>query len=122
VDQFMETAAGITIFDKDTVKIGESDLNGYFQIELTEELDTLFFAGVGYEWLMVAVPKECESLEVILFLASSYDFMSTGKVDKSEKKSLKNYPNCTLKHFKKDYLKPKELVSFENLNRIGLNN
>jgi hypothetical protein len=88
IDQFLESAIGITIFDQDTIKIGRSDLNGYFQIKLSEETDKLIFSGVGYEWATITVPKECENLEIILFLESTYDFMSPRKVDRLRKKEF----------------------------------
>ncbi len=84
----METAIGITICDKDTTEIGQSDLKGYFQIKLPNEADTLIFAGVGYEWSTITVPKECKNLEIILFLAATYDFMSNRKVDRLRKKEF----------------------------------
>jgi hypothetical protein len=101
----METAIGITIFDKDTIKIGQSDLNGYFKIKLPEESDTLIFAGVGFEWATVTVPKKCENQEIILFLASTYDFMSPRKVDKLRKKEFEKLPELHSEAFQKGLFK-----------------
>ncbi len=105
VDQFMETAIGITIFDKDTTEIGKSDLNGYFKIKLPEDSDTLIFAGVGFEWATVTVPKKCENKEIILFLASSYDFMSPRKVDRLRKKEFEKLPELHSEAFQKGLFK-----------------
>lgn len=101
IDQFLENAIGITIFDKDTIEIGQSDLNGYFQIRLQKETDKLIFAGVGYEWATIKVPKECENLEIILFLASTYDFMSPRKVDRLRKKEFEKIPELHSQAFQK---------------------
>lgn len=97
----METAIGITIFDKDTIKIGQSDFNGYFQIELPKETDKLIFAGVGHEWANVTVPEECKNLEIILFLASTYDFMSPRKVDRLRNKEYNKLPELHSRAFQK---------------------
>ena len=105
IDQFLESAIGITIFDKDTTKIGQSDLNGYFQIELPKETNTLIFAGVGYEWATITVPKECENLELILFMASTYDFMSPRKVDRLRKKEFEKLPELHSQAFQKGLFK-----------------
>jgi hypothetical protein len=105
IDQFLESAIGITIFDKDTIQIGQSDLKGYFQIELLKETDTLIFAGVGYEWAKITVPKECENLEIILFLASTYDFMSPKKVDRLRKKEFEKLPELHSQAFHKGLFK-----------------
>ena len=88
ISQFLESAIGITIFDKDTLKIGQTDLNGNFQIKIPKETDKLIFAGVGYEWATITLTKECKNLEIILFLASTYDFMSPRKVDRLRKKEF----------------------------------
>ncbi|RXJ44597.1 carboxypeptidase-like regulatory domain-containing protein [Gelidibacter gilvus] len=101
IDQFSESAIGITIFDKDTIQIGQSDLKGYFQIELQKETDTLIFAGVGYEWAKITVPKKCENIEIILFLASTYDFMSPKKVDRLREKEFKKLTELHSQAFRK---------------------
>jgi hypothetical protein len=105
IDQFFESAIGITIFDKDTIKIGQSDLNGYFQIELPKETDTLIFAGVGYEWATITVPKECKNLELVLFMASTYDFMSPKKVDRLRKKEFEKLSELHTQAFQKGIFK-----------------
>jgi hypothetical protein len=101
IDQFLESAIGITIFDKDTIKIGQTDLNGYFQIKVPKETDKLIFAGVGYEWAVVTVPPECENLEIILFLASTYDFMSPRKVDRLRKMEFEKLTELHYQAYKK---------------------
>lgn len=101
IDQFLDSAIGITIFDKDTTKIGQSDLYGFFEIKIPKETDTLIFAGVGYEWATITVPKECENLEIILFLASTYDFMSPKKVDRLRKKEFEKLPELHSQAFQK---------------------
>ena len=108
IDQFLESAIGITIFDKDTTKIGQSDLNGYFQIKLPKETDTLIFAGVGYEWATISVPKVCENLELVLCMASTYDFMSPKKVDKLREKEFEKLPELHSQAFQKGLFKTKE--------------
>ena len=101
IDQFLETAIGITIFDKDNTEIGQSDLNGYFEIKLAKETDKLTFAGVGYEWATITFPKECKNLEIVLFMASSYDFMSPRKVDRLRKKEFDKLPELHYQAFQK---------------------
>ena len=105
IDQFLESAAGIAIFDKDTTKIGESDLNGYFQIKLPKETDKLIFAGVGYEWATITILKECNHPEIILFLDSTYDFMSPKKIDRLRKKEFEKLSKRHSQAFQKGFFK-----------------
>lgn len=125
IDQFLESVIGITIFDKDTTKIGQTDLNGYFQIELPKETDTLIFAGVGYEWATITVPKECENLELVLFMASTYDFMSPKKVDRLRKKEFEKLPELHSQAYQKGLFKTEKScvirkfeLDFPNLDEI----
>ena len=120
IDQFSETAICISIFDKDTIEIGKSDFDGYFKIKLPKENNKLIFAGVGYEWATITVPKECENIEIILFMASTYDFMSPKKVDRLRKKEFEKLPELHFQAFQKGLLKLKNLVSLGSLNLISL--
>jgi hypothetical protein len=92
IDEYLESAIGVTIFDKDTTKIGKSDFNGYFKIELPQETVELIFAGLGYEWRKVKIPKKCNNLEVIILLSGSYDFLSSNKIDRIRKKRFDKIP------------------------------
>lgn len=112
-NQFMETAIGITIFDSDTTKIGKSDLNGYFKIKLPKE-NKLIFAGVGYEWSTITIPKECKNAEVILFLAPTYDFMSPRKVERLRKKEFKKLPELHSEAFQKGIFESEESCVIRN--------
>ncbi|MFI1742885.1 hypothetical protein ACH5TW_00360, partial [Flavobacteriaceae bacterium MEBiC06508] len=105
VDQFMETAIGITIFDKDTTEIGQSDYNGYFQIKLLKETDKFIFAGLGYEWATVSITKDCENAEIILFLASTHCFDSPAKVDRLRKKEFEKLSELHYQAFQKGLFK-----------------
>ena len=101
----MESAIGISIFDKDTIEIIQSDFNGYFQIKLPKETDKLIFAGVGYECATITIPKECNNPEIILFLTSTYDFMSPKKVDRLRKKEFEKLSELHSQAFQKKLFK-----------------
>ncbi|SNQ45042.1 peptidase associated/transthyretin-like domain-containing protein [Cellulophaga lytica] len=125
INQFFESAIGITIFDKDTIKIGQSDLNGYFEIKLPQETDKLIFAGVGYEWATIKVSKKCKNLEIILFMASTYDFMSPKKVDRLRKKGFDKLPELHSQAYQKGLFKTEKScvirkfeLDFPNLDEI----
>lgn len=105
LDERMETAMEIKIFDKDTVQLGKSDFNGYFQIELPKNLEKLIFAGMGYEWATITIPKECKTLEIILLLSSTYHYRSSNKIDRIRKKKFDNLTELHSTAFKKDLFK-----------------
>ncbi len=114
VDQFLDVAIDILIFDKDTTEIGQSDFNGYFEIKLPKEMDKLIFAGVGYEWATITIPKECKNLEMILFMASTYCFDPPRKVDRLRKKEFEKIPKLHYQAFKKGLFKTKKPCVIRN--------
>lgn len=105
VDEYLESAIGITIFDKDTIEIGKSDLNGYFKIKLPQKTDKLIIAGLGYEWKNIDVPKNCNNLEIVILLSGNYDFMSSNKIDRIRKKRFDQITELHLQAYKKGLFK-----------------
>ncbi|WP_347174021.1 carboxypeptidase-like regulatory domain-containing protein [Polaribacter uvawellassae] len=125
IDQFFETAIGITISNKDTTEIGLSDLDGYFKIKLPKETDILIFAGVGYESATISIPKECENAEIVLFMASTYDFISPKKIDRLRKKEFDKLPELHSQAYQKGLFKTEKTcvirtfkLDFPNLDEI----
>lgn len=105
VDEYMEIAPLVTIFDKDTTEIGKADLNGYFEIELTKETEKIIIAGLGYEWATITIPIDCKIPEIILFLESTYDFMSSKKIDRIRKKRFEKLTELHFQAFKNGLFK-----------------
>jgi len=105
LDEHMEIAMEIKVFDKDTTQLGKSDFNGYFQIELPKNSEKLIFAGLGYEWATITIPKECKTLEIVLLLSGTYDFMSSNKIDRLRKKKFDNLSELHSAAFQKGLFK-----------------
>lgn len=84
----MEIPMEIKIFDKDTIEIGKTDFNGYFHIESQKDFEELIFAGLGYEWAKIALPINCENLELILIYDGIYHYKSSRKIDRLRKKNF----------------------------------
>ncbi|MFI2741605.1 carboxypeptidase-like regulatory domain-containing protein [Zhouia sp. PK063] len=105
VDENLEIAPLVTIYDKDTTEIGKTDLDGYFEIELPKETKKIIFAGLGYEWATITIPNECKTPEIILFLEYTYDFMSSKKIDRLRKKRFDKLTELHFQTFKKGLFK-----------------
>ena len=97
IGEDLEKLPGITVFDKDTVEIASTDLNGYFKLELKNDTDELIFAGVGYEWASITIPKNCDKLELVMIFAGTYDYKSHRKIDRLRKKRFNKIPDLHLK-------------------------
>ena len=105
VDENLEIAPLVTIYDKDTTEIGKADLDGYFEIELPKETEKIIFAGLGYEWATITIPNDCKTPEIILFFEYTYDFMSSKKIDRLRKKRFDKLTELHFQAFKKGLFK-----------------
>jgi hypothetical protein len=104
----LEIGTPITVYDKDTLEIGKTDINGYFEIELQKDHEKLIFAGIGYEWTKIELPKDCESLELILFYQGSYHYKSNRKVDRIRKRRFDKISELHLKAYNNGLFKTKK--------------
>jgi hypothetical protein len=77
-----------TIFNQDTLKLGETDMDGYFKINVPDQTNKLIFGYIGYEWTTIKISDDCNNLEVILLYDGTYDFMSSRKIDRLRKKAF----------------------------------
>jgi len=101
----MEMLPGAKIFDKDTTLLETSDWDGYFNINLLEDSDTLIIAYIGMESSKISIPKRCENLEIILLEDGTYDFMSSNKIDRLRRKRFDRLPELHSKAFQNGLFK-----------------
>jgi hypothetical protein len=85
----LEPLLGAFIFNQDTIKLVETNEDGFFElIILPESVKKLIFGYVGFEWTTINLSDDCNYLEVILLYAGTYDFMSSRKIDRLRKKAF----------------------------------
>ena len=101
----LETVPRANIYAQDTTVIGTTDMDGYFKVDVPSNTNTLIFAFVGMEWTTVKLSADCSNLEVILLLASSYDFMSVRRVNRQEFKRFKHLPQIHQEAYEKGLFK-----------------
>jgi hypothetical protein len=89
LDEDLEPIPGTFIFDQDTIKLVETNGDGFFELNiLPESVKKLIFGYVGYEWTTLKLSDDCNYLEVILLYSWTYDFMSSRKIDRIRKKAF----------------------------------
>ena len=89
------------IFNSDSLILGTTDNHGKFIFDIPLEENLLIIRGVGIERKLIAVPKNCNHLEVILMGQASYDFLSLRRVNKLLKKRFKKLPKLHKVAFEK---------------------
>jgi hypothetical protein len=105
VDNNFETLPYVSIIINDTVEIGRTDLNGFFQIELPVSVKKLMFRTVGIDWASIGIEDKCDEVEVVMMLRGTHDFITLKKVDKIRMKRFKKLPELHKEAFEKGLFK-----------------
>jgi hypothetical protein len=105
IDENLESIPGVTIFNTDTVEIGQANIDGEFDITISEDTNQLIFAFVGMEWLTIQFESNCNQLEVIMMFDAIYDFMTLRRVDRLRKKRFDKLSEVRKKAFEKGIFK-----------------
>jgi hypothetical protein len=92
LDDNLETLPYVHIFIKDSIEIGKTDFDGFFQIEIPVSDKKLLFRYVGIDPTTVVLAEQCIEVEVILMLTGTHDFISKKRAEKKRKKRFKMLP------------------------------
>jgi hypothetical protein len=105
INDGLETMPGVFIIINDTVVVAETNLNGYFQINIPISTKKVFLDGVGLERTILGLNDSCFELEIIIMLSGSHDFMSLKKADRQRMKRLRELPHLYKEAFEKGLFK-----------------
>jgi hypothetical protein len=87
-----ETLPLASIMINDTVEAGRTDLNGFFQIEIPVYTNKLLLFFVGIEPAKIVLAGNCDEVEIVMMLRSTYDFITLKKADRLRMKGFKKLP------------------------------
>src|SRR5258708_20780740 len=93
IDENFEAIPEVKIQNHDTLRLGATDNNGNFKIELPSGTDELLLSFLGMEWTSLKVPTNCNNLEIIMMFDTIYDFVTIGTENKKRYKRLRDLPN-----------------------------
>jgi len=105
IDDNLETLPYVSIAINDTVEIGKTDLNGFFQIDIPISVKKLLFSTVGIDLASIELADKCNEVEVVMMLSGTYDFITLKKVDRLRMKTFKKLPEIHKEAFKKGIFK-----------------
>jgi len=108
ITEDLETMPEVIIMVNDTVEVGRTDINGFFQINIPKSINTINFWALGLEPAKIKLLTDCNQIEVIMLLESTYDFISLKRVDKKIKKRFKKLPEIHKKAYEKGLFKAKD--------------
>jgi hypothetical protein len=105
IDDNLETLPYVSIVINDTVEVGRTDLNGFFQIDIPISVRKLFFSTVGIELASIELVDKCDEIEVVMMLSGTYDFIALKKVDRLRMKRFKKLAELHKEAFEKSIFK-----------------
>lgn len=101
------------ILIKDTVEVGKTDLNGFFQIEIPFSVKKIKFTFIGVEVASIELKNYCKEVEVVMVLSCTCDFMTLKKVDRFRNKSYKRLPEIHKDAFEKGIFKTQRACYYQ---------
>jgi hypothetical protein len=105
IDNTLETLAYIPVTINDTVKVGKTDMNGFFHIEIPVSVKKISFRDIGMDLANIELGDKCDEVEVVMMLSGTYDFITLKKVDKLRMKEFKKLPAIHKEAFEKGIFK-----------------
>ena len=105
IDNTLDISAYMPIMINDTVKVGKTDINGFFHIEIPVSVKKISFSGIGMDLANIELADKCNEVEVVMMLSGTYDFMTFRKVDKLRMKEFKKLPAIHKEAFEKGIFK-----------------
>jgi hypothetical protein len=92
IDEQLTPVYEASIYNSDTILLGTTADDGTFRISISAETKSLLFFCIGRERKYVALPSNCDYLEIILLNRWTFDFISARNVDRLRMKQFKNLP------------------------------
>jgi hypothetical protein len=94
IDEYnLEVIPEVRIQNRDTVRLGTTDKDGKFKIEVPSGTDQLLFSWLGMEWTSIKIPTDCDNLEIIMMYGVIYDYVTIGTVNRKRSRRFKDLPN-----------------------------
>lgn len=103
-DQF-DTSLEVLIMINDTVEVGRTDLNGFFQIDIPVSVKKILFRSIGLDPTIIELEDKCDEVEVVMMLGSTDDFITFKKADRLRMKRFMKLPELHKEAFEKGIFK-----------------
>ena len=105
IDESLETWPCVSIMINDTVKVGETNVDGFFQVEIPDSVKIITFIYIGFEPKTIELVGQCDEVVVIMMSDAIYDFMTLKKINRLRKKRFKELPPIHKEAFLKGIFK-----------------
>ena len=105
IDSNLEELPLVDIMINDTIKIGATDFNGNFKLQVNLNTEKLIFRYVGCDLTPVILKPDCNNLDIVMLLSPTYCFYKPKKVERLRKKRFQTLPLLYKSAYKKGVFK-----------------
>ena len=104
-EHLLGTPGDVAIMINDTVKVGRTDMNGFYKIEMPVSDKIISFRCIGMEPATIELVDKCDEVEIVMMFSSTYDFMTRKKVDRLRMKRFNKLPELHKEAYAKGIFK-----------------
>ncbi len=97
----LETVPGVFIMINDTVEVGRTNMNGFFQIDIPVSGEKILFMFVGLDQATLELVDTCDKIEVVMMRSGTDDFITLKRAERKRKKRYKKLPEIHKQAFEK---------------------
>lgn len=97
----LETMPFVSISINDTVEVGKTDLNGFFQVDIPISEKKISFGSVGLYPTTIKFEGKCDKIEVVMMLSGARESISLRRAERKRKKRFKKLPEIHKQAFEK---------------------
>ena len=101
ISEYFEILPAVSIMINDTVEVGRTDINGFFQIDIPISEKKILFVFVGMEPTTIELVDTCDKIEVVMMADYIYDFITLKRAERKRKKRYKKLPEIHKQAFEK---------------------
>jgi hypothetical protein len=107
----VDVIPGVRIQNNEKLLLGTTGRDGRFKIDIPQSTQILLLSFIGYERAVIKLNGDCDcdTIEVVMMLAGTYDFMSSRKVDRFRLLEFNKLPELHLQAYKKGIFKKESI-------------
>ena len=105
----LESLPRVVIMNPKDSILGETDMEGRFEIEVPQTLDSLSFGFIGMEPAEIKLNQECDQIEIIIMYDGLYHYKSHKRIDRIRKKRFNEICNLHAMAVKEGLFESKDL-------------
>ncbi len=92
ISDHFEILIGVIIMINDTVEVGRTDINGFFQVGIPVSAKEILFVFVGVDQATIELVDTCDKIEVVMMCSGTDDFITLKRAERQRKRRFKKLP------------------------------